>query len=303
MSRGSVTNKILGIAALWLSASLAYAQTDVLVSRNDAGRTGQNLSETALSTQNVAVATFGKIYSYPLDGLTYAQPLVKSRLAIPGKGTFNVVFLATEHASVYALDADSATPIWRRSFINPAAGLTTRAATSSLEDLVPEVGITSTPVIDAAAGTLYVLAETVQSGQAALYWLHALDITTGADKVAPVQIQASINGGATPLHIDAATSEQRPGLVLSNGVVYVGFGSNGDNFPWVGWLVGYNATTLAQVSVFCTSPTGGQGAGLWSSGEAPPVDASGNIYIATGNGFFGTGPNYGDSWVKLGTSS
>src|SRR5579862_8311563 len=112
MLRWSITNKILGIATLWLIASMAYAQTDVLVSRNYAGRTGQNLSETSLTTHNVAAATFGKIYSYPLDGLTYAQPLVKSRLAIPGKGTFNVLFLATEHASVYALDADSATPIW-----------------------------------------------------------------------------------------------------------------------------------------------------------------------------------------------
>src|SRR5215467_15959470 len=238
MLRGSITNKILGMAVLWLSASWAYAQTDVLVSRNDGGRTGQNLSETALNTQNVASATFGKIYSYPLDGLTYAQPLVKSRLAIPGKGTFNVVFLATEHASVYALDADTATPIWKRSFINPAAGLTTRPANSSLEDLIPEVGITSTPVIDPVSGTLYVVAETIQTGQIAYYWLHALDITTGADKVAPVQIQASVGSGATPLHIDAATSEPRTGLVLSNGVVYVALASNGDNLPWVGWLGG-----------------------------------------------------------------
>ncbi|HEX4387014.1 MAG TPA: fibronectin type III domain-containing protein [Steroidobacteraceae bacterium] len=302
MLTGNTTKKILGIAALWLCASLAHAQTDVLVSHNDGGRTGQNLSETVLNTQNVNVGTFGKVYSYPLDGATYAQPLLKSRLAIPGKGTYNVLFLATEHGSVYALDADTATPIWRRSFINPATGLTPRSANSSLEDLVPEVSITSTPVIDSVGGTLYVLAETVQSGQPAYYWLHALDFTTGADKVAAVRIQASVGSGAAPLSIDAATSEQRPGLVFSNGVVYVAFGSNGDNFPWVGWLVGYDGTSLAQVSVFCTSPGGNWGSGVWSSGEAPPVDASGNIYIATGNGYFSAGVSYGDSWVKLGTS-
>ena len=118
-----------------------------------------------------------------------------------------------------------------------------------------------------------------------------------------MRIQASVGSGVTPLNIDAATSQQRPGLVFSNGVVYVGFGSNGDNFPWVGWLVGYDGTSLAQVSVFCTSPQGAWGSGLWSSGEAPPVDASGNIYIATGNGSFSAGQSYGDSWVKLGTSS
>ena len=128
---------------------------------------------------------------------TYAQPLVKSNLTIPGRGTFNAVFLATEHGSVYALDADSATPLWWRSFINPASGLTSRATNSALEDMTPEVSITSTPVIDAASGTLYVVAETVQSGSPAYYWLHALDITTGADKVAPARIQASVGNGAT----------------------------------------------------------------------------------------------------------
>src|ERR1700694_4027907 len=118
----------LWLAALLLTTSLAHAQTDVLVSRYDSGRTGQNFSETTLTTQNVNVRTFGKVYSFAVDGFTYAQPLVKSNLAIPGKGTFNVVFVATQHGSVYALDADSATPLWRQSFINPAAGITARPA-------------------------------------------------------------------------------------------------------------------------------------------------------------------------------
>jgi hypothetical protein len=293
---------VVGLAALLLAASTTQAQTDVLVSHYDNGRTSANLSETALSVQNVNSGTFGKLYSVPVDGYLYAQPLYKSNVTIAGKGPFNVVFAATEHGSVYAFDAATATPLWHTSFINPASGLTSRAASSS-EDLRPEVSITSTPVIDPASGTLYIVAETVQSGSAALYWLHALDITTGTDKVPPVNVQASVGSGLTPLNINAATSQQRPGLVLANGVVYLGFGSNADSWPWVGWLLGYNATTLAQVAVFCTSATGAQGAGVWSSGEAPPVDANGNIFIVTGNGTFNpaTG-DWADAYLKLSTT-
>jgi hypothetical protein len=293
--------KGIWLAALWLAASLAQAQTDVLVSHYDSGRTGQNLNETTLTVPNVNVGTFGKVYAFALDGYIHSQPLYKSNLTLPGKGTFNVVFVATEHGSVYALDADTATPLWRQSFINPAAGLTSRPADIS-SDIVPEISITSTPVIDPASGTVYVVAETVQTGAPAYYYLHALDITTGADKVTPALIQASVGTGVTPLKIDAATSQQRPGLVLSNGVVYVGFGSNGDAYPWVGWLVGYNATTLAQVAVFCTSADGAQGAGVWLNGEAPPVDANGNIFISTGNGTFDGSTDWANSIVKLSTA-
>jgi chitodextrinase len=292
----------LWLGVLLLAATVSRAQTDVLVSHYDAARTGQNLNEPTLTVPNLSATTFGKVYAFALDGYTYTQPLYKSNLTLPGLGTFNVVFAATEHGSVYALDADSATPLWQRSFINPAAGLTTRTTNPALEDIVPEVSITSTPVIDAASGTLYVVAETVQSGSPALFWLHALDITTGADKVPPVSLQASAGSGAG-FHVDAPTSEQRPGLFLVNGVVYVGLGSSGDSFPWVGWLLGYNATTLAQVSVFCTSGAGAQGAGVWGSGEAPAVDASGNIFFSTGNGYFSSGSNaWADTFLKLKTA-
>ncbi|MBV9698156.1 MAG: fibronectin type III domain-containing protein [Gammaproteobacteria bacterium] len=286
-------------ALLALAGALAHAQTDILTSRYDAARTGQNLSESILTALNVNVGSFGRLYAYPLDGQAYAQPLVKAQLPIAGLGTYNVVFVATEHGSVYALDADSATPIWLRSFIDPAHGLTTRTTNPSLEDIVPEVSITSTPVIDPVAGTLYVVGETVQGSGTPYYWLHALDITTGADKVAPVKVQASVGGGAPPLSVVAAKSQQRPGLVLANGTVYVGLGSSGDNFPWVGWLLGYDATTLAQVAVFCASPGGTQGAGLWSSGAAPAVDAAGNVYVVTGNGYFSGSGGFGDAIVKL----
>ena len=292
----------LPLIAGLLAASLAQAQTDVLVSHYDGPRTSANLAETTLSVANVNSASFGKVYAYPVDGMVFAQPLVKSNLTIPGKGTFNVVFIATQHSSIYALDADTATPIWHRSFINPAAGLTTRTTVVGQEDILPEVSITSTPVIDPATGTMYVVAETQQSGAAPYYWLHALDITTGEDTVAPTIIQASIGAGQIPLRIDAATSQQRPGLVLSNGVVYVGFGSSGDSYPWIGWLVGYDATTLARVAVFCTSTSGSQGSGVWSSGEAPPVDSSGNLFISTGNGYFSPPGAWGDSILKLATT-
>jgi len=293
--------KIMWLAACVLGSSLAHAQTDVLVYRNDNARTGQNLSETTLTSANVNVGTFGKMYSLAVDGQVYGQPLVKANLAIPGKGTFNVVFVATEHGSVYAFDTNTATPLWQRSFINVAAGITPRAADVN-SDILPEISITSTPVIDPASGTLYVVAETKQSGNAT-YSLYALDITSGANKVAPVLIQASVGSGAPPLRLAASDTQQRPGLVLSNGVVYVAFGSNGDAYPWVGWLLGYNATTLAQVAVFCTSADGTQGAGLWSSGEAPPVDASGNLYIVTGNGTFNGTTDWADAYLKLSTTS
>ena len=292
----------LPLVAVLLAASLARAQTDVLVSHYDGARTSANVSETTLTTANVNSASFGKVYAFPVDGMVFAQPLFKSNLNFPGVGTFNVVFIATQHASVYALDADSATPIWHRTFINPAAGLNTRTTVAGQEDVLPEVSITSTPTIDPATGTMYVVAETQQSGSPPYYWLHALDITTGEDKVAPTIVQASIGSGAIPLRIDAATSQQRPGLVLSNGVVYVGFGSSGDSYPWIGWLVGYDATTLARVTVFAGSTSGSQGVGIWSSGEAPPVDDNGNLFVSTGNGYFSSPGTWGNSILKLSTS-
>jgi len=302
MLKGSMHKRIAWALAALIGAPIAQAQTDVLMSRTDLARTGQSLNEPTLTAQSVASATFGKIYSFPVDGQAYAQPLVKANLTIAGKGTFNTVFVATEQSSIYAVDADSGTPIWHRNFTNPATGLTARPATSNLEDIQPVVSITSTPVIDAINGTLYVVAETVQSGSTAYYWLHALDVTTGADKVTPVRIQASVGNGLTPLNITAATSQQRPGLIYLNGVVYAGFGSNGDNFPWVGWVVGYDGTTLAQVTVFCTSPSGAQGGGVWMGGAAPAVDSSGNMFLATGNGHFTAGSGWGNAFLKLSTS-
>jgi hypothetical protein len=215
--------------------------------RNNLARDGTNTSEYADGGER-NTATFANCF-IPVDGVGTAQLWV-ANLSIGG-ARHNVVFAATEHGSVYAFDAERATPLWHTSFINPAAGLTSRIAQPGLEDIVPEVSITSTPVIDPASATLYVVAETVQNGSPAYYWLHALNITTGAEKVAPVRIQASIGSGATPLTIDAATSQAACPRAHKRSTP--GVAANGDNFPWVGWLVGYDGTTLKQMTVLCAS--------------------------------------------------
>ena len=232
---------------------------------NDIGRTGENLNELALTPADVNQSTFGKLFSYPLDGLTFASPLYVANVNIPGKGFHNVVYVATEHDSVYAFDADglSSTPLWHDSFINPANGITPVPAVDTGEtgDIPNEIGITSTPVIDPTTGTLYVDAATKEvSGSTTTYVhrLHALDITTGAEKSgSPVTIQASVPGtgmgsqGGTVSFVPLRQN-QRTALLLSNGVVYLGFSSRGDIEPFHGWVLGYNATTLQQVMVYCS---------------------------------------------------
>ncbi len=283
----------------------------VFTHHNDNYRTGQNVAETVLTPASVTTATFGKLASFALDGYAQASPLYVSGVSIPGKGLRNVVYVATEHNSVYALDADevSASPLWQVSFINPAAGVTTVPASDTGEccDIAPEIGITGTPVIDASTGTLYVVAKTKEVGGATVYRqrLHALDIATGAEKFGgPVILQASVpgsgagsQGGVVPF--DALHENQRPALLLSNGVVYIGFGGHGDVQPYHGWLLGYNATTLQQVMAFNTSPNA-EGGGMWQANGGPAADAAGNIYFVTGNGHFDAhtgGKNYGDSFV------
>ena len=223
---------------------------------NDNMRTGQNLNETVLTTANVNSSTFGKLFTYPIDGLALASPLYVANVNIQG-GTHNVVYVATEHDSIYAFDADglSSTPLWQVSFINPAAGVTTvpAADTGETGDIPNEIGITGTPVIDPSTGTLYVVAatkEVVGSTTNYVQRLHALDITTGAEKFGgPVVIQASVpgtgdgaSGGQVPFN--ALRENQRTGLLLTNGVVYFGFSSHGDNPPFHGWVLGYNDSLL-----------------------------------------------------------
>ncbi len=312
-SVSSSTNSVISASynSSTQTATLAVTQPAssiaVLTYHNDNLRTGQNVNESILTTANVNSSTFGKLFSLAVDGPIFAQPLYMPGVTV-GTQVHNLVFVATEHDSVYAWDADTAStsPVWNVSLINPAAGVTAIpcAEANDCATITPEFGITSTPVIDSSTGTLYVVASTKEvSGSTTryVYRLHALSVTTGQEKFGgPVVIQA-ISGSAT---LFPKQQLQRPGLLLLNGVVYIGFGSHGDMSPWYGWLLGYNASTLQQVMVFNTAPVGGEGA-IWQSGCGPAADASGNIYFNTGNGPFDVntgGVDYGDSIVKLNSS-
>jgi hypothetical protein len=219
--------------------------------------------------------------------------------------------VATEHDSVYAWDADglSTTPLWKISFLGTGIKPVPCADTGECGDIPTEIGITGTPVIDQSTGTLYVVAKT-KEGVNYIQRLHALDITTGAEKFGgPVAIQGSVAGSGSgsqsgQLSFDPLKENQRPALVLSNGVVYMGWASHGDQMPWHGWVMGYNASTLQQVAAYCVSPDG-YGGGIWSSGGGLGADASGNIYFTTGNGDFNAntgGRDFGDTVVKIGPS-
>jgi Concanavalin A-like lectin/glucanases superfamily/Fibronectin type III domain len=280
---------------------------------NDNLRTGANLTETVLAPSKVNTSTFGKLFQVPLDGVPHASPLYVENVAVPNQGTRNLVYIATEHDSVYAYDADgrSTTPIWKDSFIDPAHGVTTVPAADVGEccDIAPEIGITSTPVIDRSTNTMYVVAKTkeVSGGTRYVQRLHALDIATGAEKFgAPVVIQASVPGTGNgtvngQIPFDSLRENQRTGLLLLNGTVYFAFGSHGDNQPYHGWVLGYNATTLQQTLVWNATPNQ-EGAGIWMSGEGLATDASGAIFFVTGDGEFDGGTAWGDSYVKLTTT-
>jgi len=283
---------------------------------NDNQRTGQNLNEMVLTPANVTPLNFGRLFAYPLDGYAYAAPLYVANLGIPNQGFHNVVYVATEHDSVYAFDADglNSAPLWHASFINPAAGVTSVPFADVLvDDISPEIGITGTPVIDPASGTLFVVAKTkeiVGNTTSYVQRLHALDITTGAEKLGgPVVIQASVPGSGYDaqggqIAFNPLWENQRPALLLLNGVVYVGFGSHGDGNPFHGWVLGFDAATLRQVMAYNTTPNGCCG-GIWHGGSGLAADSTGNIFFATGNGNFDAatgGSEYGDSIVKISPS-
>jgi hypothetical protein len=291
------------LLAVVLAAQTAIA-ADVLTYKNDNARTGQQLDETTLGPNDVNVADFGKLFRHPVDGALYAQPLVMSGVSIPGEGTRKVVFVATEHDSVYAFDADDATganadPLWQVGFLaNAPSGVVVTTVPSSdvgTDDLAPEIGITSTPVIDPATGTLDVEALTKEvsaDGTSYVHRLHALDVATGAEKLGgPVVITALASGvgvGADSdghVGFDPLWEFNRPALLLSQGVVYIAFGSHGDALPSHGWILGYDAATLRQMASFNTTPDGGLGS-IWMSGGGPAADATGAIYAITGNGTF-----------------
>jgi hypothetical protein len=287
----------------------SFAQVSVTTFHNDGSRSGQNLSETALAPQNVNSSTFGKLFSYPLQGHVYAQPLYVPNVLINGV-PHNVVYVASEHDVVYAFDADSnvgknANPLWSRSFTTPDGAVTTIPSSDlGCPDLVPEIGITGTPVIDLSSLTMYLVVRTKESGAYKMR-LHALDVTSGAERAAsPVDIAASVPGsgdGGTTVTLNTLTQNQRAGLVLSNGILYIGYASLCDTSPYHGWLLAYDPRTLKQSAAW-NSTANGYGGGIWAGGSAPAVDANGSLFFATGNGTFDApsgGVDYGDSVVRM----
>ncbi len=289
----------------------------ILTYHNDNTRAGANTNEFTLTPANVNAGSFGKLFTYSVDGYLYGEPLVVANVSIPGRGVHNVVYVATEHDTVYAFDADNfvSAPYWTTSFIDAAAGITTVPASESNEpNIAPESGITATPVIDPLAGTIYLEVRTKEvSGNVITYphRLHALDITTGLERTNSPALIAATNypGTGTGGYVDndghghvlwnALRENCRPALLLANGVVYVAYASPGDNSPYHGWVFGYDARTLAQTGVFNDTPNGGLG-GIWQAGNGPAADSDGYIYLITGNGTFGVSSNnFGDSYLKL----
>lgn len=297
-----------------LFSGITFAQVSVTTNRYDNARTGQNTGETVLTPLNVGPNNFGRLWTYDVDGQVFAQPLYLPNVSIPGKGSHNVLYVATEHDSVYALDADSlggevTTPLWHRSFVDLNGGVTPGSweDVNCDEAIFPEIGITSTPVIDSATGTIFVVAVTKENGQ---YFqrLHALNIATGAEKPgSPVEIKAtypgtgdgSVNG---QIAFNPLTHLQRSGLLLNQGNVYITWASYCDNDPYHGWIIAYNKDTLQQSAAWMTTPNGQRG-GIWMTGSGLAADGGGNIYAVVGNGTFDEGLDtpldYGNSILKL----
>jgi len=289
---------VLLLLAFFLAA-LGFAQTGVLTSHNDNARTGRYSNEILLTPANVKTGQFGRRYVLALDGAIYAQPLYMSRVKIAGKGLRNVLFVATAHDSLFAFDADDESspmpqPLWQVSFIDPANGVTTVSESDVNCQVIPQLGITGTPVIDPVAGTIYVIAETKEAGNQFVFRLHAIDITSGAERPgSPVEIQPP---GFVPL-----MHKQRSGLLLSNGVIYSTWSGHCDLGTYHGWLMAHDATTLKLLGVFNTTPTD-HGASFWNGGAGPAADPDGNIYAVSANGDFDGNANaarYDNSVLKL----
>ena len=290
------------VGLLTVMQALCWAQSSVLTANYDNGRTSANIHETILTAANVTRGSFGKIGSFPVDGQVYAQPLYAAAVTIGGS-KHNVLLVATQHNSVYAYDADSAAGPHLFWHVNLGASVPS-TTWPDFDDIDPEVGILSTPVVDPARGVIYVVAFT-NEGDSLKYRLHALDLTTGRETLnGPTVIAGSVAGTGAgsdngTLTFDASMQLQRPGLLRMNGAVYLAFGSHGDGGVWHGWLFSYDASDVShQFGVYCTTPNG-MGASIWQSGRGLASDESGSIYAITGNGGDGGDSPLSEAFLKL----
>jgi hypothetical protein len=287
---------------------LGYGQSSVLTWHNDNARSGRNLEEAQLTPSNVNASTFGKLFTIPVDGLVDAEPLYVPNLSIPSQGIHNVLFVVTEHDSAYAFDADTGAQLWHVSLLS--AGETT-SDSRNCSQVTPEIGITSTPVIDLTIGphgTIYVVAMS-KTGSTYYQRLHALDITTGAEELGgPIVIEATypkLGGGTSTF--DPKQYKERAALLLWGGVVYLSFASHCDFSPYNGWVIGYNESNLSKASVLNLTPNGSLGS-IWQAGAGPAADTNGNIFALMGNGTFDTtldangfpvNADYGNAFIKI----
>jgi len=308
MDRKDTIPRVIGyvllcaLSVLLLKPMPAIAQVSVLTQHNDNLRTGGNLNETTLNTTNVNVTSFGKLFTLPVDGFTYAQPLYVPGVSIAG-GTHNVVYVATAHDSVYAFDADTGALYWQISL-----GTSVPSSVINTPNIQVEVGIISTPVIDPATNTIYVVAKTYENS-VQIFRLHALNISTGVEQAgSPVVISATGpgtgdgNDGAGNIPFVAAKENQRAAVTLVNGVLYLAFASHEDYDPYHGWVLAYSESTLQQVAAYDVTPNGGRG-GIWMGGQGLVADAAGFLYLLSGNSTQSeenSVADYGESFLKLG---
>jgi hypothetical protein len=322
-SAGNVTSSSAKLSVTAMPASGPTA-SDVVTFKNDVGRTGQYLVEATLTPTSVNSTSFGLLRQLNVDGKVDAQPLFLSQLTI-GVAAHNVVFVATEHDSVYAFDADSGTPLWQVSLLatgeKPGDGM-------GCGQVVPDIGVTATPVIDRTAGpngAIYLVAMSFDQASKYHHRLHALDITTGAELFnGPSEIAATFPNNAGTTTFEAAKYAERAALLQANGLIYTAWTSHCDSAPYSGWVIAFDQTTLARTSVVNVAPNSGvaltgvpasdnnnystNGPAIWMSGDGPGADAAGNVYFLTGNGRFETTLNsngfpslgdYGNSFVKV----
>lgn len=294
--------------AFALSTTLALcSQFPVVMNRYNQAGTSADSHENTLNTSNVKQASFGKLYHYYVDGSVFAQPLYLPAVSIPGRGTRNVLYVATMNDKVYAFDADRpGPPLWMRSLTDEMAGITPVPITDITNDndlnIVGNVGVEGTPVIDAASNAIFLVACTRESGTY-VQRIHKLDVRDGKDLLPATVIEASVPGAAKDavggnLRFDPKAGHQRPALALVGGAVIIAWASHEDIRPYHGWVMAYNAMTLRRRAAWCVTPDGADG-GIWQSGRGPAIDIAGNIYFETGNGAWDGRRNFGTSLVKL----